>query len=149
MFLGLFDFHFCASRAKSRCHMRRDLTPEDRQLVLDYGLRKLKNDLMETMSEIDGQLLLVHGTVKYLAGRFKVDKTTTQRIRNRALESYYNGDTDVLASPSRKFLSGRPLKYNREEMITAIADIPYRKRSTYRKLAAALALLKSTVFDNS
>ena len=51
------------------------------------------------------------------------------------------------ASSSRKFLAGRPLKYIREEIITAIADIPYRKRSTYRKLAAALALQKSTVFD--
>jgi hypothetical protein len=54
MFLGFFDFHFCASRAKSRSliphfllpppllnkHMRKDLTPEDCHLVLDYGLSK-------------------------------------------------------------------------------------------------------------
>ena len=88
------------------------------------------------------------GTIKYLVAQFKVDKTTIQFIWNRMLESYYNGDIDVFASPSRKFLFRHPLKYNREEIITAIADIPYCKRSTYRKLAAALALLKSTVFDN-
>ena len=80
----------------------------------------------------------------------KLIKRTIQCIWNCALESNYNGDTDMFALlPSRKFLAGRPLKYNREEIITAIADIPYCKRSTcYRKLAAAFALPKSTVFDN-
>ena len=103
-------------------HTRRDLTLEDRQLVLDYGLWILKRG-PDGGNEIDGQLVLVRGTVKYLAGRFKVDKTTLQRIWNPALESYYNGDTDVFASPSRKFLAGHPLKYNRKEIITAIADM--------------------------
>ena len=56
-FLGFSDFHCCASPAKSRClpppltflltsrlnkRMRKDLTPEDRQLVLDYSLWNLK-----------------------------------------------------------------------------------------------------------
>ena len=125
-------------------HMRRDLTPEDLQLVLDYGLQNL-NRGPDGDNKIDGQLVLVHGTSNYLVARFKVDKTTIQFIWNRMLESYY---MVILTSPSRKFLVRRPLKYNREEIITAIADIPYCKRSTYRKLAAALALLKSTVFDN-
>ena len=71
-------------------------------------------------------------------------------IWNCALEpNCYNGDTDMFATPSRKFfLAGRRLKYNGEEIITAIADIPYRKCSTYRKKEAALAFPKLTVFDN-
>ena len=70
-------------------------------------------------------------------------------IKQLYKELIWNRDTDVFASRSRKFLAKRPLKYNREEMITAIAkNIPHRKRSTYRKLVAALALLlKSAVFD--
>ena len=51
-------------------------------------------------------------------------------IWNRMLESYYNGDTDVFSSPSRKFLAGRPLKYNHEEIITVIADTRYRYTGT-------------------
>ena len=72
--------------------MRKDLTPEERQLMLDYGLRNLQKG-PDGGDEIDGQLILVRGTVKFLAGRFKVDKTTIQRIWKRALESYYNDDT--------------------------------------------------------
>ena len=124
--------------------MRKDLTPEERQLVLDYGLRNLKRG-PDGDYEIDGQLVLVCGTVKYLVSRFK---TTIQCIWNCALESNYNGDVDVFASPSRKFLAGHPLKYNHEEIITAMSKIPYCKCSTYHKLAAALTLPKSTVFDN-
>ena len=126
-------------------HMRKDLTPEERQLVLDYGLRNLQKG-PDGGDEIDGRLILVRGTVKFLAGRFKVDKTTIQCIWNRALESYYNDDTYVFASLSRKLLTGYTRKYPREEIIAAIRGIPYRKRTTYRKLAAALALPKSTVF---
>ena len=93
-----------------------------------------------------GRLILVRGTVKFLAGRFKVDKTTIQCIWNRALESNYNDDTYVFASLSRKLLTGYTRKYPREEIIAAIRGIPYRKRTMYRKLAAVLALPKSTVF---
>ena len=91
-------------------HMRRDLTPEDLQLVLDYGLQNL-NRGPDGDNKIDGQLVLVHGTSNYLVAWFKVDKTTIQFIWNRMLESYYNGDIDVFASPSRKFLAGHPLKH--------------------------------------
>ena len=100
-FSGFFDFHFCSSQAKCRCltplfilpppllnkHIRKDLTrPEERQLVLDYGLRNLQKG-PDGGDEIDGWLILVRGTVKFLAGWFKVDKPTIQRIWNRALES--------------------------------------------------------------
>ena len=88
----------------------------------------------------------MHGNVKFLKGWFKVDKTTVRRIWNRALESYYNDDTYVFALLSHKLLTGYTHKYPREEIIAAIRGIPYRKRTTYRKLAAALALPKSTVF---
>jgi hypothetical protein len=86
-------------------HMRKDLTPEERQLVLDYGLQNLQKG-PDGGDEIDGRLILVHGTVKFLAGQFKVDKTTIQCIWNRALESYYNDDTYVFASLSCKLLTG-------------------------------------------
>ena len=55
--------------------------------MLDYGLRNLQKG-PDGGDEIDGQLILVRGTIKFFAGRFKVDKTTIQRIWNRALESY-------------------------------------------------------------
>jgi hypothetical protein len=114
--------------------------------VLDYGLRNLQKG-PDGGDEIDGWLILVRGTVKFLAGWFKVDKTTIQNIWNRALESYYNDDTYVFASLSRKLLTGYTRKYPCEEIIAAIRGIPYRKRTTYLKLAAALALVpKSTVF---
>ena len=91
---------------------RKDLTPEERQLVLDYDLQNLQKGPDEG-DEIDGCVVLLHGTVKFLVGQFKVDKTTIQSIWNHAFESYYNGDTYVFASISRKFCAGRLLKYNR------------------------------------
>ena len=127
-------------------HMRKDLTPEERQLVLDYGWRNLQKG-PDGGDEIDGRLIFVCETFKFLGGQLKVDKTRTiQCIWNRALESYYNDDTYVFASLSRKLLTGYTRKYPREEIIAAIRGIPYRKRTTYRKLAADLDLPKSTVF---
>ena len=79
-------------------------------------------------------------------GQFKVDKTTIQCIWNRVLQFYYNDDTYMFALLSRKLLTGYTRKYPCEEIIAAIRGIPYRKRTTYRRLAAALALPKSTVF---
>ena len=84
--------------------MRKDLTPEERQLVLDYGLRNLQKGPDGGGDEIDGRLILVRGTVKFLAGRFKVDKTTIQRIWNRMLESYYNDDLYMFASLSPQII---------------------------------------------
>ena len=52
-------------------HMRKDLTPEDHQLVLDYGLQNLQRG-PNGDDKIDGRLVLVCGTVQYLAGWFKV-----------------------------------------------------------------------------
>ena len=85
--------------------MRKDLTPEERQLVLDYGLQNLQKG-PDGGDEIDGRLILVHGTVKFLEGQFKVDKTTLQCIWNGALKSHYNDDTYVFASLSCKLLTG-------------------------------------------
>ena len=68
-------------------HMRKDLTPNERQLVLDYGLRNLQKG-PDGGDQIDGWLILVRGTVKFLVVWFKVDKTTIQRIWNRVLKSY-------------------------------------------------------------
>jgi len=65
-FFGFFEFNFWSPRAKCRClpgdpplflpppilnkQMRKDQTPEERQLMLDYGLlRNFKKDLMEGM----------------------------------------------------------------------------------------------------
>ena len=67
--------------------MRKDLTTEERQLVLDYGLRNLQKG-PDGGDQIDGWLILVRGTVKFLVVWFKVDKTTIQRIWNRVLKSY-------------------------------------------------------------
>ena len=72
--------------------MRKHLTPEERQLVLDYGLQNLQKG-PDGGDEIDGRLILVRGTVTFLAGRFKFDQTNIQRVWNRALESYSNDDT--------------------------------------------------------
>ena len=68
-------------------HMRKDLKPpEERQLVLDYGYKTSKKDPMEGV-EIDAWLVFF--TIKFLAGWFKVDKTTIQCIWNCPLECYY------------------------------------------------------------
>ena len=53
-------------------YVRKDLvTPEVRQLVLYYGIRNLKRG-PDRGDEIDSQFVLVHCTIKYLAGQFKV-----------------------------------------------------------------------------
>ena len=71
--------------------------------MLDYGLRNLQKGPEGGGDEIDGWLVLVHGTVKYLAGQFKVDKATVKCIWNHTFKSYYNGDNDEFASLSHKF----------------------------------------------
>ena len=113
--------------------------------MLDYGLRNLPKG-PDGGDEIDGRLILVRGTIKFLVGQFKVDKTTIQSIWNRVLQFYYyNDDTYIFALLSRKLLTGYTRKYPCEEIIAAITDIPYHKCTTYHKLIAALALPKSTV----
>ena len=62
------------------------------------------------------------------------------------LESFDNSDNDVFALFSCKFCAGCSLKYDREENLAFIRGIPYRKCKTYRKLAGALAVPKSTLF---
>jgi len=57
--------------------MRKYLTPEQCQLLFECGLWKLKKG-PNGCDEIDSWLVLVHGTVKYLVGQFKVNKTTVQ-----------------------------------------------------------------------
>ena len=133
--LGLFRFPLLRISSKIKMHdppfllppllnknMRKDLTPEDGQLVLDNGLRNLKRG-PDGDYEIDGQLVLVRGTVKYLVSRFK---TTIQCIWNCALvESNYNGDVDVFASPSRKFLAGHPLKHTNHNYCSTVNIISH------------------------
>ena len=68
-------------------HRRKDLTPEERRLLLGYGLQNLQKGPDRGGDEIDGKLIFVHGTIKYLAGLFKVEKTTIQTISNCVLDS--------------------------------------------------------------
>ena len=63
------------------------------------------------------------------------------------LASYYLANSDNFASLSRKFGSGHHQKYNRDNVIAAIKEIRFQKRTMYCKLASALNLPKSTVYS--
>jgi hypothetical protein len=74
------------------------------------------------------QLVLVHGTIKFLAGQFKVDKTesiqSTYLEPHTRIESYYNGESYVFA-------------------YIAIDDfIEFTKSDTYRTLPSFLGIIK-------
>ena len=63
------------------------------------------------------------------------------------LASYYLANSDNFASLSCKFGSGHHQKYNRDNVIAAIKEIRFQKRTMYCKLASALNLPKSTVYS--
>ena len=115
-------------------------------MILDYGLWNLKKG-PDGSEEIDGWLILLPGTVKSMLHWLDVNKSTAQRTFNRALTSYYLEDSDKFASLSRKFGSGHHQKYNRDNVIAAIKEIRFQKRTMYCKLASALNLPKSTVYS--
>ena len=46
-------------------HTRRDLTVQEHQMILDYGLWNLKKG-PDGSEEIDGWLILLPGTVKFM-----------------------------------------------------------------------------------
>ena len=93
-------------------------------MILDYALRNLKKG-PDGRDEIDGRLVLLPKTVKFMSHWLDVNKSTAQRTFNRALTSYYLEDSDKFSSLSRKYGSDRKQKYNRDDVIAAIKEIPF------------------------
>jgi hypothetical protein len=123
---------------------RKDLTPSQRQFVIDQSLRNLKHG-DDGKDEINGKLVLLPGVTKKLAIKLDVNETTVRRVWKRACKAYYAGKDDCFKSESNKKNSGPKQKYNREEIASEIKLIPFAKRGTIRNVARALGLPKSTV----
>ena len=100
------------------------MTVEERQMILDYALRNLEKG-HDRRDEIDGWLVLLPGTVKFISHRLDVNKSTVQHTWNRTLTSSYLEDSDKFSSLSRKYGSDRKQKYNRDDVIAAIKEIPF------------------------
>jgi len=115
-------------------------------MILDYALRNLEKG-HDRRDEIDGWLVLLPGTVKFISHRLDVNKSTVQCTWNRALTSCYLEDSKSFASLSCKFGSGHHQKFNRDDVIPAVKEIPFKKRTVHCKLASALNLPKSTVYS--
>ena len=70
-----------AATTSSQQIMKNDQTPEEHRFVFDYGLCNFKEGPpADDEDKIDGQIIFVHGTIKYLACRFKIDKITKHNI---------------------------------------------------------------------
>jgi len=66
-------------------------------------------------TKIDGQLVLLPGTIKFLPHRLDVvNRCTVQCIRNHMLASYCLEDNNKFPSLSRKNMTGWPQKYNQQ-----------------------------------
>ena len=65
---------------------RKDLTPSQRQFVIDQSLRNLKHG-EDGKDEINGKLVLLPGVTKKLAIKLDVNETTVRRVWKRACSS--------------------------------------------------------------
>jgi hypothetical protein len=124
---------------------RKDLTLDQIQYVIDQHIRNLKTD-EDGNDVIDGKLKVKSFVAGQLAIKIDCHKSTIYRVWARALEGYYKDDTNCFkATPLKKKNCGRKQKYNRDDLVSEIKELPFRKRRTFRKLATALGMPVSTV----
>ena len=123
---------------------RKDLTVDQIQFVIDQCVMNLQRD-DHGESLINGKLVVFPGIMRALAIKIDCDIRTIHRTWKRAREAYEIGDTECFQSKSRKNKNGGMLKHDRDEIRDRIKNIPLKNRGTYRKLARALGLPKSTV----
>lgn len=116
---------------------KRNLTPEERRNIVTSLLLVVKPD--------DPDMKLPRGAIKSCADTHNVTRWTINRIWERALANYRNPNIRAFrSSPEKK--SGRPQKWNRDDVRSAVKELPLHLKRTIRSIATALEIPKSSLF---
>ena len=93
---------------------------------------------------MDGKF--ARGTITAVALEFDVCTKTIRNIWARAMANFKNPDIRRLsASPQKLGRSGRPRKWNNDDIREAVKLVPPFQRRTVRDLANVLGIPKSTL----
>lgn len=119
---------------------RPELTADERKRII--------SDLLERGETRNGEFRPARGAQKAVAKKFNRDLSTVNRIWKTAKANREDPNVGAYrATPQKRGNSGRRPLYDREEVAEALAELPIRKRRTFRSMAAALGISKSTLFD--
>jgi hypothetical protein len=115
----------------------------ERELTRDQIVSRLLFELQT--HGVDGKF--ARGTIPAVAQDFHVCQRTVRNVWKRAVANYQDPDIRQFRASPQKRNSGRPRKWNHDEVREAVKLIPLFQRGTIRTLAAALGIPKSTLHD--
>ncbi|RLN99041.1 hypothetical protein DYB28_011319, partial [Aphanomyces astaci] len=100
--------------------------------------------LQQLLTRMVDHKTLAHGSLKDVAKVFNVSRTTVSRIWKRAMVDFTNTTRPCSSVASRiKGHSGRNLKH--ESVAERLKKIPKTQRTTFRSIAAAMNMSRSTL----
>lgn len=109
--------------------------------------RNIVSTLLLSVTPGDNNFKLVRGVVNDCANTYGVNRFTIRKIWQRALANYANPNIRAfISSPRKKSNSGRPQKWNRDDVREAVQNLALHQKRTIRSIATALEIPKSTVF---
>ena len=115
---------------------KRNLTPEERRNIITLLLLVIKPD--------DPNMKLPRGALNLCADTQNVTRWTINRIWKRVLANYRNPNIRAFRSFPKK--SGRPQKWNRDDVCSAVKELPLHQKRTIRSIATVLEIPKSSLF---
>ena len=116
---------------------KQNLTSEERRAIVSTLLLSIKPDNPELKSG--------RGVINSVAHAYNVDRISIRRIWQRALANFHDPSIRAfISSPQKKGKSGRPIKWDRDQVRETVKQLPLHQRRTIRSLAAALEIPKSS-----
>jgi hypothetical protein len=118
---------------------KQNLTSEERRAIVSTLLLSIKPDNPELKSG--------RGVINSVAHAYNVDRISIRRIWQRALANFHDPSIRAfISSPQKKGKSGRPIKWDRDQVRETVKQLPLHQRRTIRSLAAVLEIPKSSLF---
>ena len=103
---------------------------------------ELISDLLDASFVDNGERKLARGAVGTVAKKFKLTEQNCRRVWRQALTRREETGTYHYTS-QKKAKSGRPILYDRDELQSALEEVPDEDRSTLRDMARALGVSKN------
>ena len=103
-------------------------------------VKQIVSQLLLLVKEGDENHSLKYGALKKVANNFDVTLKAISKIWKRGRESFDDPDIAAFRASPRKHLSGRKLKWNRDEVRDAVREVPFQSKRNLRCLSAALGI---------
>jgi hypothetical protein len=119
----------------------KNLTRDERHQIVSKLLEERRQK--QRHQGVDGKF--ARGVLTSMALEFQVSDKTIRNVWARAVANFEDPNIRQFRSSPLQRNSGRPKKWNPEEIREAVQLVPLRQRRTIRDLAAALGIPKSTL----